>query len=359
MLGSLSIRDFRCFPRFDLAFDPETTCIIGANALGKTSLLEAVVVLTRLQSPRTNLLAPVIRTGAKGLVVDGMVDNRHLQFYYSSSRRKLALDSVEQKDANDYLQIARLVFFANTDIDLVRGTGEERRRFLDFLGSQLFRDYRSIARSYEKALRSRNAYLKMTPVRPREVAAYSKPLVDFGQQLTDLRGALVQRLEPNAVAAFNLIGERDEQFGLEYHLGSSADFGAALAASAEEETRLRTTVVGPHRDDLLLRLSGQPAASYASEGQQRTMAIALKVGHARLLESAFGRSPLLLLDDVFGELDTVRRNRLFANLPTGGQRIITTTSLDWLSDLPTGKLYQIKDDSARGRVLEEVHGSGL
>jgi DNA replication and repair protein RecF len=354
MLDHLSIRDFRCFSRFDLDFDPETTCIIGANALGKTSLLEAVVVLTRLQSPRTNSLALVIRTGAKGLVVDGMVGDRHLQFYYSSSRRKLALDSVEQKDAHEYLQIARLVFFANTDIDLVRGNSEERRRFLDFLGSQFFGEYRGILRSYEKALRSRNAYLKMTPARPREVAAYTKPLLDFGQQLANLRGSLVRRLEPNAIAAFNLIGEREEQFGLEYHSGSSADFRAALAASAEEEIRLRTTVVGPHRDDLLLRLSGQPATTYASEGQQRTMAIALKVGHARLLESEFGRSPILLLDDVFGELDIGRRNRLFANLPAGGQRIITTTSLDWLNDLPTGKVYQIKDDSARGRVLEEV-----
>ena len=85
MLRHLSIRDFRCFPRFDLDFDPEITCIIGGNALGKTSLLEAVAVLTRLQSPRTNSLSPVIRTGAKGLVVDGMVENRHLQFYYSKA----------------------------------------------------------------------------------------------------------------------------------------------------------------------------------------------------------------------------------------------------------------------------------
>jgi DNA replication and repair protein RecF len=354
MLCNLSIRDFRCFPRFELEFDPEITCIIGGNALGKTSLLEAVVVLTRLQSPRANSLAPVIRTGAKGLVVDGIVDHRHMQFYYSPNRRKLALDSVEQKDAHDYLQVARLVFFANTDIDLVRGTGEERRKFLDFLGSQFFPDYRSILRSYDKALRSRNAYLKMTPARPREVAAYTKPLIDFGQQLTALRGSLVQRLNPKTVDAFKLIGERDEEFGLEYHSGSTADFASALGASAEEEARLRTTVIGPHRDDLLLQLNRQSAAIYASEGQQRTIAIALKVGHARLLESEFGQSPLLLIDDVFGELDLGRRNRLFANLPAGGQRIITTTSLAWLNDVPTGKLYEIKDDSARGRVLDAV-----
>src|SRR5258708_2813767 len=258
MFRHLSIRDFRCFTRFDLDFDPEITCIIGWNALGKTSLLEAVAVLTRLQSPRTNSLSPVIRTGAKGLVVDGMVENRHLQFYYSSSRRKLALDSVEQKDAHDYLQIARLVFFANTDIDLIRGTGEERRRFLDFSGSQLFPDYRNILRSYEKALRSRNAYLKMAPARSREVAAYTKPLIDFGERLTELRGSLVRRLEPEAVKAFNVIGDREEQFELSYHSGATADFKAALAASADEETRIRTTVVGPPRDDLLLQLFFQP-----------------------------------------------------------------------------------------------------
>jgi DNA replication and repair protein RecF len=352
MLSNLSIRDFRCFTRFDLEFHPEVTCIIGGNALGKTSLLEAVVVLARLQSPRTNSLAPVIRTGAKGLVVDGMVHNRHMQFYYSASRRKLALDSVEQRDAHAYLQVCRLVFFANTDIDLVRGTGEERRRFLDFMGNQLFRDYRNTLRSYEKAVRSRNACLKMTTARSREVVAYTKPLLDFGRRLTELRGTLVRRLEPDAMAAFNLFGEREEQFGLEYYSGSTADFAGALAASAEEEARLKTTLVGPHRDDLLFRLSGQPAAVYASEGQQRTMAIALKLGHARLLESEFGDSPLLLLDDVFGELDTARRNRLFANLPPRGQRIITTTSLAWLNDTPIGKLYEIKEDSAGGRVLE-------
>jgi DNA replication and repair protein RecF len=118
--------------------------------------------------------------------------------------------------------------------------------------------------------------------------------------------------------------------------------------------RLRTTVVGPHRDDLLLHLGGQPAALYASEGQQRTMAIALKLGHARILESEFGRSPLLLLDDVFGELDAGRRNRLFANLPSGAQKIITTTSLAWLNQIPAGILYEIKEDGERGRVLDLV-----
>src|SRR5260221_9838202 len=126
MFRHLSIRDFRCFPRFDLDFDPEITCIIGGNALGKTSLLEAVAVLTRLQSPRTNSLSPVIRTGAKGLVVDGMVENRHLQFYYSKSRRKLALDSVEQKKLTNNSQAAGLVSLPKQTLVFSLGQAEGR-----------------------------------------------------------------------------------------------------------------------------------------------------------------------------------------------------------------------------------------
>src|SRR5690349_9063396 len=120
VLERLSLRDFRCFPRLETEFHPHVTCIIGRNAIGKTSLLEAIAVLLRLQSPRTSSLQNAIRAGAKGLVVDGFVDRRHLQYYYSPRRRKLALDSVEQKATSDYLEIARVVYLANSDIDLVR-----------------------------------------------------------------------------------------------------------------------------------------------------------------------------------------------------------------------------------------------
>src|SRR5580704_18438521 len=131
MLTKLVLRDFRCFQSLEIEFHPELTCFVGPNAVGKTSLLEAVSVLTRLQSPRTNSLAQLVRLGAKGLVTDGFVSDYHLQFYYSASRRKLALDAVEQKTSNTYLEVAKVVYFANSDISLTRGAGDTRRRFLD------------------------------------------------------------------------------------------------------------------------------------------------------------------------------------------------------------------------------------
>jgi DNA replication and repair protein RecF len=325
MVSKLFVRDFRCFSNLEIEFHPESTCIIGRNASGKTSLLEAVAVLTRLQSPKTNSLLQLIRVGAKGLVTDGFVSGYRLQFYYSASRRKLALDAVVQKNSDNYLDVAKVVYLANADIGLIQGGGDARRRFLDFVGSQLFGNYREILRSYEKALHSRNHYLKVVPARPREVNAYSKPLLRIGHQLTTLRAILLELLEPH------------------------------VRESGGEESRLRTTVVGPHRDDFQLYLNTKPADLFASEGQQRTVAIALKLAQAKVLELQFKKPPLLLLDDVFGELDPVRRNRLFLALPSRGQRMVTTTHLDWLDSLPAGKVYRINESSPGDRILETVN----
>jgi DNA replication and repair protein RecF len=274
-----------------------------------------------------------------------------LQFYYSPNRRKLALDSVEQKDAKAYLQVARVVFFGNSDIDLVRGGSEDRRRFLDFVGSQLDSSYREILRSYERALRSRNAYLKMSPARFREIAAYTGPLLKYGYELTSVRARVLERLEPFALSAFNQISDQAETFALRYEAGATNDFAAALAATREEEQRLRTTVVGPQRDDVQFVMHGQRAELFASEGQQRTMALAVKLGQARLLEAEFDQPPILLLDDIFGELDRERRNRLLQALAGRSQRIVTATTLDWLSGSFSGLGYELRESGESERVL--------
>jgi DNA replication and repair protein RecF len=354
MVSKLAVRDFRCFAKLEIEFHPENTFIIGQNALGKTSLLEAVAVLTRLQSPRTNSMAQLIRFGAKSFVTDGFVSGYHLQYYYSPSRRKMALDAVEQKKAAAYVDVARVVYLANSDIDLIRGPGDGRRRFLDFMGAQFFKTYREVLRSYEKALNSRNRCLKMVPARPREVAAYTKPLLHFGHQLTALRAFLIERLEPYFADAFAAVSDRGETSSVRYRLGATTDFEKALQESAAEEHRLRVTLIGPHRDDFQIFLSSHAADVFASEGQQRTAAIALKVAHAKMLEAEFKKPPLLLLDDVFGELDLTRRNRLFSALPSGGQRLITTTHLDWLNSAPIGKMFRFSETADGQRVLNTL-----
>jgi DNA replication and repair protein RecF len=345
MIESIKVRDLRCIEAAALRFVPGWNYLIGANAQGKTSLLEAVCVLVRLQSPRARRLGDLIRHGAKGFVVDGHVGGRHLQFYYGSSRRKLALDSVAQSNAAEYLEAGRIVFFANTDIELVRGGGEGRRKYLDFCGVQVEPGYRAAWKEYERALRSRNRLLKLGPSAWKQVDAFSEPLIRSGSELTAFRRKLVNELRAQIAAGYRRIapaGSEGEAVTVEYAAGAGQDFRVALESSREEERRLRQTVVGPHRDDLLLLHNGHPAAGYCSEGQQRTLAIALRVGQAELLMRHSGRHPLYLLDDVFGELDAGRRGALMAALPVDAQKIVASTNLDWIPGRPDGPVWEVR-----------------
>ncbi len=361
MLSRVKLNDFRCFEALELALSPGVQFFTGDNAQGKTSILEAVCVLLRLASPRAATLAPLVRLGAKGFAVQGVHGTAQMQYYFSPTRRKLVLDSLEQASTREYLRVARLVYFGNTDLELVRGGADGRRRFLDFLGAQIEPLYRTNLRAYERALRSRNRLLKSVPVRRREVEAYDQPLLDAGGLLTQLRRSLVEELAPWVSRAQQSIrvslhgtagtGEATEELTLHYQPGGNGDFAAALKASREEETRLRQTLVGPHRDDLLLNLDGQAAGVFGSEGQQRTLALALKLGQAGLLQAIWKAPPLLLLDDIFGELDPLRRNALLAALPAGGQQLIATTHLDWLDGPPDGPVWRVQE-----RRLEAVYG---
>jgi DNA replication and repair protein RecF len=292
-------------------------------------MLEGVCILLRLQSPRVATLARVIQHQRRGFVTDGYFGSRHLQFYYSRERKKLALDGVEQSGAREWLQIGRAIWFGNEDIEIVRGAGEQRRRFLDFVGVQWSSGYQVTLRAYQHALRSRNHLLKQPTQRWREIAAFDAPLIEHGNALTQARRELGHALQPLCSAAHLAISRHAETLAIAYIPGGTDDFAAALGEARSEDARLRQTTVGPHRDDLGFGLNGV-SSDDASEGQQRTLVLSLKVGAARLLEQKAGIPPVLLIDDIFGELDTDRRNALLAALPATSQRIITTTQLTWV-----------------------------
>lgn len=343
MLRDLQLRSFRCFESVAVEFASGFNFIVGPNGQGKTTLLEAACVLLRLQSQRSSSLAPAVRVGQRSFLVSGHADGHLLQFYYSSFRRKVAFDGIEQRDPAEYLRLVRVVSFANHDLELIRGSGEVRRRYLDFIGSQVEARYRPTLRAYERALRSRNALLKSPQPRPRELAAYTEPLVRAGSLLREMRASLVQRLAPFAARSQRAISGEQESLALEYVPGCEEDFAAQLARTRAEEERLRLTTVGPHRDDLRLLVQAMPAAQFASEGQQRTIALALKLAQAEVLAENAPSAPLLLIDDIFGELDDARRNALLAHLPNESQKLVTATSLAWREGEWDGPVLRIAD----------------
>ncbi len=343
MLTELQLRNFRCFEALRVDFSPGFNFFLGANGQGKTSILEGACVLLRLQSQRSATLGPLIRTGEKSFSLHGALDRHALEFRYSALRRKLWFDQVEQKSVAEYLRLGRVVSLANTDIELVRGGSEFRRRFLDFLGSQIEPSYRPTLRAYERALRSRNALLKSVSPKPRELAAYDVPLLEHGAKLSAMRATLVARLSPSAMEAQREISGESEMLSLAFAPGNAEDFPADLARSRAQELRLRQTVVGPHRDDVTLLVDAKPASQYASEGQQRTLALALKIAQARVFAAEEGTAPLLLIDDVFGELDPARRNRLLESLPDESQKLVTATAMQWREAPVEGPVWELRD----------------
>ncbi len=331
MLSELALRDFRCFSTCQLDLHPETTLLVGRNAQGKTSLLEAACVLLRLQSPRTSNRTDLIRLGAGTMVVEGRLKDHRLRCAQSASRRRLAVDEAVCGKSADYLeQSARVVWMDHRDMNLFRGSAEHRRRYLDFVASQMFPEYLKALRDYERALRGRNHVLKRdASVAWKQADAFAHVMDDAAKVLVRRRLELTSLLQPHAVESHHHLSEESEEASLTYAPGCGGNLFEELLARRDEELRSRSTAIGPHRDDLLLGINGLDAASMASEGQQRSFALSLKLAQAGVLTAQSGTPPLLLLDDVFGELDAYRRRALLTLLPQNAQKVITTTTLEW------------------------------
>lgn len=332
MLSEIEVRDFRCFSQATLELHPRTTVLVGRNAQGKTSLLEAACVLLRLQSPRTATRTDLIRFDTRTLMVEGRWNGRGLRCGMSGTARRLALDGVVCTRQADYLQHSGLVVWMDhADMNLIRGGSEHRRRFLDFAACQIEPDYLHALQGYQRALRSRNHVLKReATVNWRQAEAYARVMESFHRTVTSQRRQLLATLEPRATAMLDRLSHGHEVLELQYAPGcQEGELFETLAAMRSEEERTRTTATGAHRDDFAVRINGRSAEAFASEGQQRSISLALKMSQAQVLEQVRGEPPVLLIDDVFGELDPVRRRALLEGLPPGTQSVITTTHLDW------------------------------
>ncbi|MBB5034782.1 DNA replication/repair protein RecF [Prosthecobacter vanneervenii] len=356
MLSDLFVRDFRCFAEAKVELHPDVTLLVGRNAQGKTSLIEAACVLLRLQSPRTSNRVELVRFGASTCLLEAHWHGRPLRYAQSATTRRLAVDGATCSRSMDYLAASGLVVWMDhRDMSLLRGGAEHRRRFLDFAASQMFPDYLHALRGYERALRGRNYVLKRDAVISwKQADAFARVMDGFAQTLWQRRAELCAALLPEVAVAHAKLSDGAEKVTISFQSTGADERGLfeALLAVREEEGRSRSTALGPHRDDIGMSLNDLDATTFASEGQQRSFALAMKLAQAQVLEHACGSAPLMLMDDVFGELDAQRRRALLSLLPPGTQKIITTTTLDWAdADHLSGRVYGV--DQA---VLSRIRG---
>ncbi|PWU21636.1 MAG: DNA replication and repair protein RecF [Verrucomicrobia bacterium] len=361
-LAYLRLRDFRNYGRLDADFEPGFHLLLGDNAQGKTNILEAIYLIATLRSFRGVGGAPMIRHGQKGYFVGAKIVSQgehEVKMYWSAQERSLSLDGRPVQKLTDYLGVLRTVVFCTEDLQLVKGPARARRRFMDLLLSQTHSTYLPLLQRYTQALRARNALLRQPIVDPVALEGFSRELVRAGDEIIRLRRELVPRFSPLAQEAHHRISAGAEALRLEYQPSVKSDFTTELAQSAARERSYRSTVIGPHRDDLQLLLADRAAAQFGSEGQKRTLAIALKMAQADYVTGIHSAPPVLLIDDIMGELDAKRRAGFLPLLERAhqarGQVFMTATEANWPEDLAQESLgWRVE----RGTLVKQAGSSG-
>ena len=354
-LAHLSLTDFRSYASAELPLDAGVTAFVGPNGQGKTNLVEAVGYLATLDSHRVASDAPLVRAGAERAVVRGSVvrDSRSMLIELEINPGKANRARVNKSPVprpREVLGILRTVLFAPEDLALVKGDPSERRRFLDDLLVARTPRLAAVRSDYDRVLKQRNALLKTAGLARRSggpdlrtLDVWDAHLSRAGAELLAARVELVEAIRPLVDKAYAAVAHGSTSTSVEYvsSLGAevalqpdrdvlAAALQAALAGVRSEELERGITLVGPHRDELLLKINDLPARGYASHGESWSLALALRLGSYDLL-CADGGEPVLILDDVFAELDVDRRDRL-ASLVAPAEQVLITAAV--AADVP-------------------------
>jgi len=350
-LETLQLRSFRNYRDQQVDFRAQKTILVGNNAQGKSNLLEAVELLATLKSHRTPRDRDLVGEAAAAGQIRARVQRAYgglldLQVVLrEKGRRTVARNGETLRRQLDFLGSLNAVEFSSLDLDLVRGSPEYRRTWLDGLLVQIEPLYAHILQEYGRVLRQRNALLKSLRAAAGEAARsqqeqltlWDAQLAAGGSRVMRRRERALQRLVPIAQRWHGAISKQTEQLEIAYapnvvcELDDPASVQAAIleqiAQRQQAELQLGTSVVGPQRDEIEFRIDATPARSYGSQGQQRTLVLALKLAELELIEEVVGEPPLLLLDDVLAELDPTRQNQLLAAIQDRFQTLITTTHI--------------------------------
>jgi len=354
----LGLRDFRSWAHADLELTPGRTVFVGPNGYGKTNLVEALWYSSTLGSHRVGTDVPLVRMGTSRAVVSTIIvnDGRECAVdveIVAGRANKARLNRAPVRSPRAVIGVLRAVLFAPEDLALVRGDPAERRRYLDDLATMRRPRIAAVRADYDKVLRQRTALLKTaTAARYRgkgitdtldSLAVWDGQLAARGAELMAARMELVNELAPEVHKAYALLAPGSRSAAIAYRAsidpgrfdGSDTEFlahalSAQMAARREAELDRGVCLVGPHRDDLELRLGDQPAKSFASQGESWSMALALRLAAYELLRGD-GAEPVLLLDDVFAELDAARRQAL-ATVASSAEQVLVTAAVP--EDIP-------------------------
>ena len=356
-LKTLHLRSFRNYQDQRVDFSAPKTILVGNNAQGKSNLLEAVELLATLKSHRVGRDRDLVLEGASAGQITATLERKYgvadlALTVRTQGRRTVALNQENLKRQLDFLGVLNAVEFSSLDLDLVRGAPERRRSWVDALLIQIEPIYANILQQYNQVLKQRNALLKeikseqsLSKSQDAQLTLWDVQLATTGSRVTRRRARVLQRLAPLAQNWHASISGKTEILEIKYSPNVSLEddepekvqqaFLDKIQQRRLPEQIHGTSLVGSHRDEVEFTINQTPARAYGSQGQQRTLVLALKLAELKLIEEVVGEPPLLLLDDVLAELDPLRQNQLLDAIQDRFQTLITTTHLgsfdaDWL-----------------------------
>jgi len=335
-LRRLWLTDFRSYHEAEVAFDPGLTAVVGLNGQGKSNLLEAIAYLATLASFRNAPTDALIRNGAPRAIVraEGERAGRSLLLeaeLVAGGRNRAQINRQPLRRARDLLGAFQVTVFSPDDLALVKGGPGERRTYVDDVLVALQPRYEQARSDLERILRQRSALLKQAGGRlTAEVGltldVFDAKLTTAGEAMATSRRQLVSDLQPLLSAAYDRVARRSAEVDATYDPPWMVDgLAAALSAARRDDLRRGVSTVGPHRDEIELTIGGLPGRTHASQGEQRSLALALRLAAHEVVTRHVDTPPILLLDDVFSELDPDRSDALLHSLPAG-QTILTTAS---------------------------------
>ncbi|MDQ0201030.1 DNA replication/repair protein RecF [Neobacillus ginsengisoli] len=345
-IEQLVLTDYRNYESLSVEFENKVNVILGENAQGKTNVMESIYVLAMAKSHRTSNDKDLIRWDRDYAKIEGRVQKQYsslpLQLVISKKGKKAKCNHIEQQKLSQYVGNLNVVMFAPEDLNLVKGSPQVRRRFLDMEIGQVSPIYLHDMSQYQKILQQRNHFLKMMQIKKQTdqtmLEILTEQFIEMAVKIVSKRFEFLHLLEKWAGPIHKGISRGLETLKIEYKPSvdvlEGQDLSKMKACFEEKFNRVRvreiergTTLFGPHRDDLLFFVNGRDVQTFGSQGQQRTTALSVKLAEIELIHSEIGEYPILLLDDVLSELDDYRQSHLLNTIQGRIQTFVTTTSV--------------------------------
>lgn len=357
VIRSLKLKNYRNYNLLDLTFDPKTNIMYGDNAQGKTNILEALYLSGTTKSHRGTKDKDLIRFGQEEAHLETIVEKKGVLFQIDihlkkNSPKGIAIDKIPIRRAGELLGLVHFVFFSPEDLNIIKDGPSERRRFLDLELSQLDKIYLSDLSNYNRIINQRNALLKELNGQSsllETLDIWDFQLSSYGEKIITRRKQFVSHLNRIISGIHERLTGNKEKLSISYESSiGTLTMDQALKKYRERDLRMKSTSVGPHRDDLcFLNQDEMDLRKFGSQGQQRTAALSLKLSEIELVKELTGDTPVLLLDDVLSELDKHRQNYLLESIHDI-QTMVTCTGLDEFvrNRFSIDKIFHIKNGSA-------------